>query len=230
MRAPHLSKRSLITGLTVAAMAMASTVALSINATPSQAASCNGYVGLTFDDGPSAGNTQALLTALKQYGLKATLFNIGQNAAANPSLVKSEVNAGMWVGNHSYTHSHMDSMTQSQMKSDLSQAQSAITAGGAPAPTLFRPPYGEHNSTLDSVAASLGLKVITWDIDSQDWNGASESAIVQANARLQNGQIILMHEWVANTRAAIPQIASGLASRNLCPGKISSQTGRAVAP
>ena len=53
---------------------------------------------------------------------------------------------------------------------------------------------------------------------------------MQANARLTNGQIILMHEWPANTLAAIPRIAQGLASRGLCAGMISPQTGRAVAP
>jgi hypothetical protein len=45
-----------------------------------------------------------------------------------------------------------------------------------------------------------------------------------------NGQVILMHEWPANTLAAIPRIAQGLASRGLCAGMITAQTGRAVAP
>jgi hypothetical protein len=39
-----------------------------------------------------------------------------------------------------------------------------------------------------------------------------------------------MHDWSANTVAAIPRIAQGLAARNLCAGMISPQTGRAVAP
>jgi hypothetical protein len=50
---PSLSKRSLLTGLTVAATLLAGTVASTVAATPSRAATCNGYVGLTFDDGPS---------------------------------------------------------------------------------------------------------------------------------------------------------------------------------
>ena len=40
----------------------------------------------------------------------------------------------------------------------------------------------------------------------------------------------LMHDWPANTVAAIPRIAQGLAARGLCAGRISPQTGRAVAP
>src|ERR1700760_3242945 len=95
-----------LTVLAVAAVAVAST-AVGLTAGPAQAATCNGYVGLTFDDGPSNDHTPAVLNALKQNGLRATMFNEGQYAAAYPSQVQAEVNAGMWVGNHSYTHPHL---------------------------------------------------------------------------------------------------------------------------
>jgi peptidoglycan/xylan/chitin deacetylase (PgdA/CDA1 family) len=190
---------------------------------------CNGYVGLTFDDGPN-GNTNTLLSTLKNNGLRATLFNIGQNAASNSSLVAAEQAAGMWIGNHGYTHAHMNSLSQSSMQSELQQTQQAITSAGGTAPKLFRPPYGEHNGTLDSVASGLGLRTVTWDVDSQDWNGASTSSIVNAANQLQNGQIMLMHDQYATTIQAIPQIAANLKSRGLCAGMISPTTGRAVAP
>ena len=83
---------------------------------------------------------------------------------------------------------------------------------------------------MQSVEAKYGLTQIIWNVDSQDWNGASTDAIVQANARLTNGQIILMHDQYQTTDNAIGRIASGLASRGLCAGMISPQTGRAVAP
>lgn len=212
--------------LAVAALAAASTIAV----TPAHAAACGGYVGLTFDDGPSNGNTPSLLNALRQNGLRATMFNEGQYAAAYPAQVRAEVSAGMWVGNHSYTHPHLVQQSQSQVDSEISRTQQAIANAGGGTPRLFRPPYGETNGTVQAVEAKYGLRQIIWDVDSQDWNGASVDAIVAANARLTNGQIILMHEWPANTRAAIPRIAQVLASRGLCAGMISPQTGRAVAP
>jgi peptidoglycan/xylan/chitin deacetylase (PgdA/CDA1 family) len=218
-----------LTGLTVAVLALLGLVATTVNATPSLAATCNGYVGLTFDDGPS-GNTQAVLNALRQNGLRATMFNEGQYAAQNPGLVKAQVDAGMWVGNHSYTHPHLTQGSQATMDSEISRTQTAIANAGGGTPKLFRPPYGETNSTLRSVEQKYGLTEIIWDVDSQDWNNASTDAIVAANARLTNGQIILMHDWPANTLAAIPRIAQGLAGRNLCAGMISPSTGRAVAP
>ncbi|QQM38337.1 polysaccharide deacetylase family protein [Streptomyces liliifuscus] len=214
---------------TLAAVALVAAGTLTVNAAPAQAAACNGYVGLTFDDGPS-GNTPALLNALTQNRLRATMFNQGQYAAANPSQVQAQVNAGMWVGNHSYTHPHLTQLGQAQIDSEISRTQQAIATAGGGTPKLFRPPYGETNSTVKAVEAKYGLTEIIWDVDSQDWNGAGADAIVQAAGRLSNGQIILMHDWSANTRAAIPRIAQGLTARGLCAGRISPQTGRAVAP
>ncbi|MEE4493056.1 polysaccharide deacetylase family protein [Streptomyces sp. BE230] len=216
-----------------AGLALAATAALGLTATaaaPATAAACNGYVGLTFDDGPSNDHTPALLNALKQNGLRATMFNEGQYAASAPSQVQAQINAGMWVGNHSYTHPHLIQQSQAEIDSEVSRTQQAIANAGGGTPKLFRPPYGETNSTLKAVEAKYGLTEVIWDVDSQDWNGASSDAIVQAVGRLTNGQVILMHEWPANTLAAIPRIAQSLASRGLCSGMISPQTGRAVAP
>lgn len=228
---PRVSRHALVAGLSVAALAVASAVATTVGANPAHAVSCSaGYVGLTFDDGPSNDHTPALLNALKQNGLRATLFNEGQYAAAYPAQVQAEVAAGMWIGNHSYDHPHLTTLSQSQIDSEISRTQTAISSAGGGTPKLFRPPYGETNSTVKAVEAKYGLTEIIWDIDSQDWNGASVAQIVQANSQLTNGQIILMHEWPANTLTAIPQIAQALASHNLCPGMISPQTGRAVAP
>ncbi|EFL32846.1 LOW QUALITY PROTEIN: endo-1,4-beta-xylanase, partial [Streptomyces viridochromogenes DSM 40736] len=225
------SRRALVTTLTALATAAAATLttATTAAAVPDRAAACNGYVGLTFDDGPS-GNTTKLLDALRRNGLRATMFNQGQYAAANPSLVRAQVAAGMWVANHSYTHPHLTQLSQAQIDSEISRTQQALANAGGGSPKLFRPPYGETNATVKSVAARYGLTEIIWNVDSQDWNGASTDAIVQSVGRLTNGQVILMHDWPANTLAAVPRIAQSLTARGLCAGMISPQTGRAVAP
>ncbi|WP_327717660.1 polysaccharide deacetylase family protein [Streptomyces sp. NBC_00490] len=214
----------------LAAAALAGAATLTVPTTASaQSAACAGYVGLTFDDGPGSGTT-ALLNSLTQNGLRATMFNQGQNAAANPALVRAQVNAGMWVGNHSYTHPHLTQQSQATVDSEISRTQQAIANAGGGTPKLFRPPYGETNATVRAVESRYGLTEIIWNVDSQDWNNASTDAIVAAAGRLTNGQVILMHDWPANTRAAIPRIAQTLAAKGLCSGMISPTTGRAVAP
>ncbi|MDG4826314.1 polysaccharide deacetylase family protein [Asanoa sp. WMMD1127] len=214
--------------LAVVAVAVAAGAA-AVATAPAAAATCNGYVGLTFDDGPT-GSTSALLSVLRANGVRATMFNTGQNAQNNRSAAQAQVAAGMWVGNHSWNHAHLTTLSQAQMQSDLAQANSAIQSATGVRPQLFRPPYGETNGTLQSVASSLGLRQVIWDVDSQDWNGASTAQIVANAGRLQAGQVILMHDGPQATRDAIPQIMANLTSRNLCPGMLSPSTGRAVAP
>ncbi|SEK25599.1 polysaccharide deacetylase family protein [Paenibacillus sp. OK003] len=193
-------------------------------------ASCpNGYVGLTFDDGPS-NNTTNVLNALKQAGLRATMFNVGQNAQNNQSLVSAQVAAGMWIGNHSYTHPNMTTLSSSQMSSEITRTQQTIQSITGTSPKLFRPPYGATNATLKSVISQNGLTEVLWNVDSQDWNGATTAQIVAAVNRMQSGDVILMHDQYQTTLQAIPQIAQNLKSRGLCSGMISSSTGRAVAP
>lgn len=211
-------------------VALTAMVAVAATPSPSYAQNCNGYVGLTFDDGPNPATTNSLLNALQSSGLRATMFNMGQNVAANPGLAQAQVNAGMWVANHSWSHPHMTQLSQSQMASQISRTQNAIQQATGVTPNLFRPPYGETNSTLRSVESQYGLTEVIWDVDSRDWNGASTAQIVQAARSLQNGGVILMHDNYQTTINAIPQIANDLAARGLCAGMISPSTGRAVAP
>lgn len=199
-------------------------------AAPAAAATCNGYVALTFDDGPSTGTSNQIISILKQYGATATVFPTGQNASGNPSLMQAYKNAGLQIGNHSWDHPHLTQLSSGDIQSQLSRTQTAIQQTAGVTARVFRPPYGEYNGTVSSIASSLGLRLVTWDVDSNDWNNASASAIRSAAARLTNGQSILMHDWPAATVQALPGILQDLQSRNLCTGHISPDTGRAVAP
>lgn len=222
--------------VTVAGMLAAATLALPGAALPGAAppapnAACeSGYVALTYDDGPNGGTTTQLLNALRSAGMRATFFNIGSKVAQNPALTRSQVAAGMWVGNHSWSHPHLTQLSAAQISSELSRTQQAIQQAIGQTPRLFRPPYGETNGTVRQVEAQLGLTEVLWSVDSQDWNGASANQIVQAAGRLQPGGVLLMHDAYQTTINAVPQIAANLSSRGLCAGMISPTTGRAVAP
>ncbi|MNJ54506.1 Bifunctional xylanase/deacetylase precursor [compost metagenome] len=159
------------------------------------------------------------------------MFNLGENAQNIPSLVQDQVAAGMWVGNHSYTHPDMTALSSSQMSSEITQTQQAIQSATGTASVLFRPPYGASNATLESMLSANGLTEVLWDVDSQVWNSATSTAqIVAAAGTLQNGDVILMHDHPLTTLEAIRQIAQDLKSRGLCSGMISPINGRAVAP
>src|SRR4051794_23235231 len=99
----------------------------------------NGYVGLTFDDGPSA-TSPLLLAALRANHLRATMFNQGDNAVARPQYVRDEQRAGMWVGNHSFTHPNLRRLGKSQGRRESARTQRAPRDATHRTPTLFRPP------------------------------------------------------------------------------------------
>jgi peptidoglycan/xylan/chitin deacetylase (PgdA/CDA1 family) len=222
----HRIRRS----LAVAAVAAAVTAGLVALAPPSSAASCSaGFVALTYDDGPT-GTTSQLLSAVRSAGVRATFFDIGSRVQGNPGAVQAVRNAGMWVQNHSWTHPHMTTLSAAQQRSELSMTQNAIRSAIGVTPTIFRPPFGETNAGLQSVAASLGLSTVTWTVDSRDWAGASTAQIVQAAGTLQPGGVILMHDGFQTTINAVRQIVTNLGARNLCAGMINPSTGRAVAP
>jgi endo-1,4-beta-xylanase len=189
-----------------------------------------GYVALTFDDGPTSGTTNQLISALQQKGATAVVFPTGQNAQANASGMRAYANAGLQIGNHSWDHPYLTNMSQAQVQQQLSSTQQTIQQTSGVTPKLFRPPYGSTNSTVRQVASSLGLTEVIWDVDSKDYDSASVSAIRQAASGLRAGQVILMHDWPANTIQALPGILDDLAARGLCTGHISTSTGDAVAP
>jgi endo-1,4-beta-xylanase len=192
--------------------------------------SSTGYVALTFDDGPDPESTKALLDALGTAGARATMFNLGRAARDHPALARDQRNAGMWLGNHSWTHPHLTTLSPGRIASELRRTQIVLEELTGVSPRLFRPPYGDTNAGVRSAARRLGLTEIGWDVDSRDWDGASTAQIVAAARTLTDGQVLLMHDRYPATIAAIPRIVAELTSRGLRPGMISPVTGRAVAP
>ncbi|MGW4109911.1 polysaccharide deacetylase family protein [Actinosynnema sp. NPDC004786] len=193
------------------------------------ALACTGYVALTYDDGPNAQFTRPLLSALRSAGARATFFDLGSRVQQQPGLTREVVQAGMWVGNHSWSHPYLTNLGAAAVAKELADTQNAIRNATGQTPTLFRPPYGATNATVQNEARKLGLTQVIWSVDTQDWNGASTDAIVRAATGANAGGIVLMHASYQNTVNAVPRIVQGLAAKNLCPGRIDS-SGRVVAP
>jgi peptidoglycan/xylan/chitin deacetylase (PgdA/CDA1 family) len=203
-------------GLTAAAPAVSAAPA----APAGQPGRCaGGYVGLTFDDGPSA-TTGQLLAALTANRLRATTFNQGNNAEAHPDLVRAEPRAGMWVGNHTFTHPHLTQLGEPGTFQEIASTQWVLRDLTGREPALFRPPFGETDDQVRADEARIGVLEVLWTVDSQDWNGATVEQIVSAARTLRPGGIILMHDWPPNTIQAVPLIARDLAARGLCAGRI----------
>ncbi|HEY7487633.1 MAG TPA: polysaccharide deacetylase family protein [Streptosporangiaceae bacterium] len=180
----------------------------------------NGYVGLTYDDGPTAATLPSLLAALKKARARATFFNQGNRAVERPDLVHAELKAGHWVGTHTITHPHLPQIGEPAAFDEIAGAEYILKGITGRWPTLFRPPFGETSDQVRADEQNLGVLEVLWTVDSQDWNGATVDQIVAASDTLQPGGIMLEHDWAQNTIDALPIIVEHLKARGLCPGKI----------
>jgi len=187
-----------------------------------------GYVALTFDDGPTE-RTPDLLAALRAARARATLFNVGENAAHRPNLVRAQRRAGMWIGNHSHTHPHLTALAEPAAFEEIARAQRVLRQITGRSPVLFRPPFGDTDDGVGAAAARLGLRQVLWTVDTRDWDGAGTADIVAAAETVEPGGIVLMHDGYRATVEAVPRIVRLLAERGLRPGRIAFCHDRPVA-
>lgn len=154
------------------------------------------WVALTFDDGPDARSTPALLEALREASVLAAFFGVGHRVAAQPELAARIVREGHLLENHSFAHSHWTNFfSVARLRADLTGAQSVIAAATGAMPRWFRPPIGLSNPRLFQVARSLGLTVVGWSAGGLDTQLTEPERIVaRITGRLSPGAIILLHD------------------------------------
>lgn len=160
---------------------------------------------VTFDDGPGAATSQ-VLALLEQFDAKATFFVIGREAAANPDSVAAVLAAGHAVGNHTWSHSDLASLSRDEVVAELtSTSQSAAGIG-----SCMRPPYGSIDANSGAASEDLGLQPIMWTGQAFDWRPPSVPTIVaDIKAVTKPGAVILLHDGGgdrSNTVEALRQL------------------------
>jgi peptidoglycan-N-acetylglucosamine deacetylase len=175
-------------------------------------------VALTFDDGPNPPYTGQVLAILQRYGLHATFFCVGSQVAAYPDLARQEIADGHTIGNHTWSHPFLTSLSDAQIKSELTTTGDIIEEATGIRPIYFRPPYGAFNARVLTQANQLGLTTFIWSDDSLDWAGGSPTNITHlVLSTVTDGAIILMHDGGGNrsrTVAALPNVIDGLLARH----------------
>jgi peptidoglycan/xylan/chitin deacetylase (PgdA/CDA1 family) len=133
-----------------------------------------GKFAITFDDGPFT-YTAALLDLLKSKGVKATFFLNGDNYGSIEeyrAVVLRMFNEGHQIASHTWTHADITDLTETQLKSEITQLETALRSITGSAPTFFRPPYGNTNTASLKVLMNLGYTVVKWDVSNEDTVGA----------------------------------------------------------
>lgn len=175
---------------------------------------CANPVALTFDDGPHKTLTPAKLDVLKEKGVVATFFMIGNQVIAYPDIVKRIYQEGHELGNHTWDHQQLTRLDSAGVKDEIQRAEAAIkNAAGQDAP-VFRPPYGAYNDTVKQEAK---LPIILWSVDPKDWQDRVTSIVDdRVNSATKRGDIILLHDIHQSTEDAVPLIIDQLKAKGFC--------------
>jgi peptidoglycan/xylan/chitin deacetylase (PgdA/CDA1 family) len=182
------------------------------------------YVALTFDDSGSAWQVKKILDILRESGVKATFFLLGQWAEANPDLVRLIAADGHEIANHTYSHPYLAWLNEDEIRNEIGTAQQILKDLSGTQVRLFRPPYGSYNSSVVGVVREMGFGgFILWDVDSRDWTGSSAGTMVyRVEGGVTNGSIVLFHLHGANTAPALSEIIPDLKERGYMFTTISS--------
>jgi cellulose synthase/poly-beta-1,6-N-acetylglucosamine synthase-like glycosyltransferase/peptidoglycan/xylan/chitin deacetylase (PgdA/CDA1 family)/spore germination protein YaaH len=182
---------------------------------------------ISFDDGPDPRWTPKILDILKEKGVPAAFFVIGDEANRSPDILKREYAEGHEIGNHTFTHPKFDEISKTQIKWELNLTQRLIESTIGAKSILFRPPYGiDHQPEYAEEVAQLpypqelGYIIVGQRIDPNDWRMPDEKHQIPAQEivagvlkQADKGNIILLHDGGGDrtqTLAALPQMIDQL--------------------
>jgi peptidoglycan/xylan/chitin deacetylase (PgdA/CDA1 family) len=173
-------------------------------------------VALTFDDGPGP-YTRAVLAVLRRAGAPATFFEIGRQAASDPSGERAVLRAGMPIGDHSWTHPYLSRLSSIEQHREIQRTAVKIKRNGAVYPRLFRPPYGAFDAATLSLLRRFRMLMVLWTVDTRDFARPGVQQIISSAVQgARPGAIVLMHDGGGDrsqTVAALPTIIRRLRQR-----------------
>jgi peptidoglycan/xylan/chitin deacetylase (PgdA/CDA1 family)/uncharacterized caspase-like protein len=182
---------------------------------------------LTFDDGPHARHTARILEILKERGIKAVFFAVGQNLGsvkkddqvqptAAAAATRALVEAGYPLANHSFSHSFLPKLGAEALKKEIELTNRMIKEVGRTSSVLFRPPYGARNAAVSEAIAAHGMRSILWNVDSRDWADPVPLSIADRVLKTVENEkrgIVLFHDIHARTVEALPALLDALTER-----------------
>lgn len=154
---------------------------------------------LTFDAGYENGNTEKILDALKENGVKATFFLVGNYLETCPEIVKRMVQEGHIVGNHTYHHKDMATLnTRENFLQELTDLEILYKeVVGTDMLKFYRPPQGKFSEEQLKWAKEEGYKTCFWSLAYVDWDEkkqpSKEDAMEKLKKRIHPGAIVLLH-------------------------------------
>lgn len=161
-------------------------------------------VFITFDDGPTPGNTEWILDTLAKYDAKATFFCLGKNVEQHPEVFQKILDAGHKAGNHTYSHQKGWRTSLERYVEDVDFANQLIRSD------LFRPPYGRIKPAQARILSER-YNLIMWDVLSRDYSNLVKprQCVRNVTKHVKAGSIVVFHDSPKssrNMRYALPRV------------------------
>lgn len=167
-------------------------------------------IALTFDDGPSAAYTGKLLEGLRERGVQATFFLIGENIEKedNALLVRQMAREGHLIGNHTYHHVQLTKIKEEEAIRELEKTNQLIEKITGNPVEYVRPPYGELPGKLSE---KISMIPVMWTVDPLDWSVKDTEKIVsKVVTQTKENDMILLHDCYETSVEAALQIIDRL--------------------
>ena len=165
-------------------------------------------VALTFDDGPHPVYTKSLLDGLRERGVKATFFVVGENIPGNEKLIAQMEKDGHLIGNHTYDHADISKLSDEKNCEELQKTSDLVKQITGHGTAYVRPPFGNWKDSMDCQVSMIAVK---WTIDTLDWQSRNAAEIVnKVMQQISDHDMILMHDYYATSVDAALQIVDKL--------------------
>jgi peptidoglycan/xylan/chitin deacetylase (PgdA/CDA1 family) len=166
---------------------------------------------LTFDDGPTPGITMQVLSMLKEFNARATFFCIGRNAERHPEIIRTILDDGHTIGNHTYSHLKGWYTPNQVYFRDIELASLYVPSA------LYRPAYGMI-TPLQTCILKKKFTIVLWDVMSYDFHPAvtPEKCLHNVIQHTRPGSVIVFHDSLKaseNLLYALPKIMENFRAR-----------------
>jgi peptidoglycan/xylan/chitin deacetylase (PgdA/CDA1 family) len=154
-------------------------------------------IALTFDDGPHAVDTPALLDVLAKHGVTATFSWLGERVEALPHLVGEVAAAGHQLMVHGYRHRSFLLEQPDALRQMLHTTSELLGRHSGRDPATIRcvrPPFGHLSGSIVRNLIAWGYQPVLCSIMPTHWMQPRLITVRQVVRQVENGALIVLHE------------------------------------
>lgn len=176
-------------------------------------------VALTFHGAGELTIARQIHDELAAANAKATIMAVGTWVTSTPDAIKMFHDAGHDIGNHTWSHGVMTSMSTTTVLSEIERCRDALASALGTPGSFFRQSSAQTATQSELVEAGIAgyQRALSYDIDGLDWQDPGPTVIRRAVAKATAGSIVSLHLGHQGTVLALPNILSDLAARGLRP-------------